>query len=51
MYRLEDGFLNVGRLKGNRGIRPTNFDPEEHRATSVWCRRFSVNFATAPLCQ
>ena len=50
---LENGFLNVGRLKGNRGDQtyalPDGFDPEKHRAISVWCRRFSVNFATAPL--
>jgi hypothetical protein len=45
--------LNVGRLKGNQGDQtyalPNNFDPEKHRAISVWCRRFSVNFAAAPL--
>lgn len=50
---LEAGFLNLGRLKGNQGDQtyalPKNFDPEKHRAISVWCRRFSVNFATAPL--
>lgn len=50
---LESGFLNLGRLKGNQGNQtyalPDGFDPEEHRAISVWCRRFSVNFATAPL--
>jgi hypothetical protein len=50
---LQSGFLNVGRLKGNRGDQtyalPDGFDPEKHRAVSVWCRRFSVNFATAPL--
>jgi hypothetical protein len=50
---LESGFLNVGRLEGNQGDQtyalPDGFDPEKHRAISVWCRRFSVNFATAPL--
>jgi len=50
---LESGFLNLGRLKGNQGNQtyalPDGFDPERHRAISVWCRRFSVNFATAPL--
>lgn len=25
------------------------FDPQRHRSISVWCKRFSVNFATAPL--
>ena len=50
---LESGFLNLGRLKGNQGNQtyalPDGFDPEKHRAISVWCRRFSVNFAAAPL--
>lgn len=50
---LENGFSNLGRLKGNRGDQtyalPEDFDPKEHRAISVWCQRFSVNFATAPL--
>ncbi|HET7272071.1 MAG TPA: DM13 domain-containing protein [Rubrobacter sp.] len=52
---LEDGFLNIGWLKGNRGdqtyVLPRNFESGEHRAISVWCWRFSVNFATAPLRQ
>jgi hypothetical protein len=47
------GFLDLGSLKGNRGNQtyelPESFDPDEHRAISVWCKRFSVNFATAPL--
>ena len=50
---LEAGFLNVGPLKGNQGNQtyelPADFDPEKHRSISVWCQRFSVNFATAPL--
>jgi hypothetical protein len=49
----ENGFFNVGWLNGKRGDQtyalPKTFDPEAHRAISVWCRRFSVNFATAPL--
>jgi hypothetical protein len=47
------GFLNLGPLKGNKGNQtyelPAEFDPERYRAIAVWCRRFSVNFATAPL--
>ena len=47
------GFLNLGPLKGNKGNQtyelPARFDPEEHRSISIWCKRFSVNFATAPL--
>ncbi|MGB3635099.1 MAG: DM13 domain-containing protein [Rubrobacteraceae bacterium] len=49
----EAGFVNVGQLKGNRGNQtyelPADFDPEVHRAISIWCQRFSGNFATAPL--
>jgi hypothetical protein len=49
----EAGFLNLGPLKGNQGNQtyalPAHFDPEKHRSISIWCKRFSVNFATAPL--
>jgi hypothetical protein len=49
----EAGFLNLGPLKGNQGSQtyklPAQFVPEKHRSISVWCKRFSVNFATAPL--
>jgi len=50
---LEAGFLDLGPLKGNQGNQtyelPADFDPAKYRAISVWCERFSVNFATAPL--
>jgi hypothetical protein len=50
---LDAGFLNLGPLKGNRGNQtyelPPEFDPDRHRSISIWCKRFSVNFATAPL--
>ena len=51
---VEDaGFVSAGRLKGNRGDQtyklPAEFDPEVHRAISIWCQRFSVNFAAAAL--
>ncbi len=50
---LDAGFLNLGPLKGNQGNQtyelPANFDPARYRSISVWCERFSVNFATAPL--
>ena len=49
----EAGFLSLGSLKGNQGNQtyelPARFDPEKHRSISIWCERFSVNFATAPL--
>jgi hypothetical protein len=50
---LDVGFLSLGPLKGNRGNQtyelPAEFDPNKHRSISIWCQRFSVNFATAPL--
>jgi hypothetical protein len=50
---LEVDSLNLGPLKGNRGNQtyqlPAGFDPEKYRSISIWCERFSVNFATAPL--
>ena len=50
---LDAGFLNLGPLKGNKGNQtyelPAEFDPNKHRSISIWCQRFSVNFATAPL--
>ena len=50
---LKAGFLDLGPLKGNQGNQtyelPDGFDPARYRAISVWCERFSVNFATAPL--
>ncbi len=50
---LEAGFLDLGPLKGNQGNQtyalPDGFDPARYRAISIWCERFSVNFATAPL--
>ena len=50
---LDAGFVNAGPLKGNKGNQtyplPAGFDPGKHRSISIWCRRFSVNFATASL--
>jgi len=47
------GFLHLGALKGNRGDQnydiPADADLSKYRAATVWCRRFGVNFATAPL--
>ncbi len=47
------GFVNLGALKGNVGDQnydiPAELDLAKYRAVSVWCRRFSVNFGTAPL--
>jgi len=47
------GFVSLGELKGNVGDQsyaiPAGVDLSRHRAVTVWCRRFGVNFATAPL--
>ena len=47
------GFVNVGALKGNIGDQnytiPADLDLGKFRSVTIWCRRFSVNFGTAPL--
>ena len=47
------GFVDVGSLKGNIGDQnyelPANADLAKYRAVTIWCKRFSVNFGTAPL--
>lgn len=47
------GFIHIGALKGNIGDQnyelPGDLDLNKYRAVTVWCRRFSVNFGTAPL--
>ncbi len=47
------GFVEVGVLKGNIGDQnydvPATIDLAKYRAVTIWCKRFSVNFATAPL--
>lgn len=47
------GFVSLGALKGNVGDQnydvPSDVDLSKYRAVTVWCRRFGVNFATAPL--
>jgi electron transfer DM13 len=47
------GFIRVADLKGNMGDQnydlPAGVDLNKFRAVTIWCRRFGVNFATAPL--
>jgi hypothetical protein len=47
------GFIRIADLKGNMGDQnyelPANLDLTKYRAVTIWCRRFGVNFATAPL--
>ena len=51
--RFATGFVSLGELKGNRGSQnyaiPANVDPADYRSVVVWCRRFNVGFAVAPL--
>ncbi len=50
---INAGFVDLGPLKGNQGNQtyelPPDFDPEVHRAVSIWCQQFTANFVTAPL--
>jgi hypothetical protein len=47
------GFVELGKLKGNQGDQnydvPAGIDLDQYRAVTIWCARFGVNFATAPL--
>ena len=48
-----NGFVRVAALKGNIGDQnydlPAGVDLSKYRAVTIWCRRFGVNFGTAPL--
>lgn len=50
---VKAGFLELGSLKGNIGDQnydiPADVDLAKYHAVTIWCKRFSVNFATAPL--
>jgi hypothetical protein len=45
--------VELGKLKGNKGNQnydvPENVDLSKYQVVSIWCNRFSVNFAAAPL--
>ena len=47
------GFVEVAALKGNIGDQnyeiASDLDLSKYRAVTIWCKRFGVNFATAPL--
>jgi hypothetical protein len=49
------GFVDLGSLKGNMGDQnydiPATADLASHRAVSIWCKRFGVNFGAASLAQ
>jgi hypothetical protein len=45
--------VELGNLKGNKGDQnydvPENVDLSNYKVVSIWCNRFSINFAAAPL--
>jgi len=47
------GFVELGPMKGNRGDQnyeiPATVDLAKYRTVTIWCKRFSVNFGSAPL--
>ena len=47
------GFIDLGSIKGNIGDQnytlASDVNLAKYRAVSVWCKRFSANFGTAPL--
>ena len=47
------GFIDLGSMKGNKGDQnydiPAEADLNKYKNVSIWCTRFGVNFATAPL--
>jgi hypothetical protein len=48
-----DHFVDLGALKGNIGDQnypiPASVNLDEYQSVSIWCRRFAINFAGAPL--
>src|SRR5262245_20104928 len=46
-------YVEVAKLKGNKGAQnyelPGKVELDKYRVVSIWCNRFSVNFAVAPL--
>jgi electron transfer DM13 len=50
---FDDDFLDLGDLKGNVGNQnyriPNDADLSPIKSAVIWCRRFSVGFAVAPL--
>jgi hypothetical protein len=50
---FDDDYVSLGPLKGNVGDQnyelPRDVDVSEYRSAVVWCERFSVGFAVAPI--
>jgi hypothetical protein len=47
------GFVDLGSMKGNIGDQnydvADSVDLGKYRAATIWCKRFNINFGTAPL--
>lgn len=47
------GYVELGSLKGNIGDQnyeiPSGIDLAAYHSVTIWCKRFGVNFGTAPL--
>lgn len=52
-YAYGERFVSLGKLKGNIGDQnyriPKNLDLSKYKSAVIWCKRFSVGFAVAPL--
>jgi Electron transfer DM13 len=52
-HAYRTGFIDLGALKGNRGSQnyaiPAGTDLSAFKSAVIWCRRFAVGFAVAPL--
>jgi hypothetical protein len=50
---VKTDYMEVAKLKGNKGNQnyelSADLDLGRYRVVSIWCNRFSVNFAAAPL--
>lgn len=50
---FDDDFVDLGALKGNVGNQnyelPSGVDSGQYQSAVIWCRRFAVGFAVAPL--
>jgi hypothetical protein len=53
LHAYRTGFIDLGALKGNRGNQnyaiPAGTDLSAFKSAVIWCRRFAVGFAVAPL--
>ena len=53
LHAYRTGFIDLGALKGNRGSQnyaiPAGTDLRAFKSAVIWCRRFAVGFAVAPL--